>query len=32
MKANMMGKISFYLALSPWIFAVVQMLGLPGFG
>jgi hypothetical protein len=31
-KARIMGKISFALALSPWLLAVLQMLGIPGFG
>jgi len=31
-KSRLMGKISFVLALSPWLFAALQILGIPGFG
>ena len=32
MKSGMMGKVSFGLAVSPWLFAVPEALSLPGFG
>jgi hypothetical protein len=32
MKSSVLGKFSFYLALSPWVFGLMQMLQVPGFG
>jgi len=31
-KSRIMGKISLALALSPWLFAALQILRIPGFG
>jgi len=32
MKSNRIGKISFWLAVSPWLFVLPAMLRCPGFG
>ncbi|MEN6427766.1 MAG: hypothetical protein ABFE13_20625 [Phycisphaerales bacterium] len=31
-KSGMMGRISFWLAVSPWFYVVASLLRLPGFG
>jgi len=31
-KADKMERISLWLAVSPWLFGLTQLLGVPGFG
>jgi len=32
MKSDVLGEVSFGLAVSPWLFVVSEVLSLPGFG